>query len=136
MTPTVSIDPASPIPPFEQLRSQLDRQIRGGALVAGHQLPTVRQLATDLGLAKNTIVRAYRALERDGLILGDRRRGTVVLERQTTSGERDQVLAVAARRFVDDLADIDATLLEAIAAIRMAFDDATGNHSTNPPPAR
>lgn len=136
MTPTVSIDPGSPIPPFEQLRSQLERQIRGGALIAGHQLPTVRQLAADLALAKNTVARAYRALERDGLIVGDRRRGTVVLERQTTSGERDQVIAAAARRFVDDVAGLDATLDEAIAALRHAFGDENGNHNTNVPAAR
>ncbi len=80
MTPTVSIDPGSPIPPFEQLRSQLDRQIRGGVLTAGRQLPTVRQLAAISG-SPRTRCAAYRALERDGLIPGDRRHGTVVLER-------------------------------------------------------
>lgn len=131
MTPTVSIDPASPIPPFEQLRSQLDRQIRGGVLTAGHQLPTVRQLATDLGLAKNTVVRAYRVLERDGLIVGDRRRGTVVLERQTTSGERDQILTAAARRFANDLNSVNATLDEAITALRRTLGDESGGDVTN-----
>ena len=135
MTPTVSIDPASPIPPFEQLRSQLDHQIRGGVLIAGRQLPTVRQLATDLGLAKNTVVRAYRALERDGLIVGDRRRGTVVLERRTTSGERDQILAVAARRFANDLASVNATLDEAITALRQTLnDESRGEARTSLPP--
>lgn len=118
MTPTVTIDPDSPIPPFEQLRNQLDRQIRGGVLAAGRQLPTVRQLATDLGLAKNTVVRAYQALERDGLVTGDRRRGTVVLDRQATSHERDEILTAAARRFADDIATVDASLDEAIDALR------------------
>jgi DNA-binding transcriptional regulator YhcF (GntR family) len=136
MTPTVSIDPDSPIPPFEQLRIQLDRQIRGGVLIAGRQLPTVRQLATDLGLAKNTVVRAYRALERDGLIVGDRRRGTVVLERHTTASERDQVIAAAARRFADDLAGVDATLHEAITALRQALRNETGDADTNVPAPR
>jgi DNA-binding transcriptional regulator YhcF (GntR family) len=136
MTPTVTIDPSSPIPPFEQLRSQLDRQIRGGVLIAGRQLPTVRQLSADLGLAKNTVVRAYRALERDGLIQGDRRRGTVVLERKTTSGERDKIIAAAARRFTDDICGVDATLHEAITALRRAFGDDTGDRNTNLPAAR
>lgn len=69
MRPTVSIDSHSPTSPFKQLRNQLDEQIRQGFLAAGHQLPTVRQLAADLGLAKNTVVHAYRALEHDSLVM-------------------------------------------------------------------
>lgn len=122
MTATVSIDPNSPVPPFEQLRSQLDRQIRGGVLPPGSRLPTVRQLATDLALAKNTVVRAYRALEHDGLVAGDRRRGTVVLERPTTPSERSRIIAAIAHRYANDLAQIDATADEAIAALRKALD--------------
>ncbi|HBX78952.1 MAG TPA: GntR family transcriptional regulator [Acidimicrobiaceae bacterium] len=118
MRPTVSIDSHSPTPPFEQLRNQLDEQIRQGFLAAGHQLPTVRQLAADLGLAKNTVVRAYRALERDGLVIGDRRRGTLILERQMTANQRDQILAAAAQRFLNDLTGIDATLEEATAVLQ------------------
>lgn len=136
MTPTVTIDPGSPIPPFEQLRSQLDRQIRSGVLIAGRQLPTVRQLSADLGIAKNTVVRAYRALERDGLVQGDRRRGTVVLERETTSRERDRIIAAAARRFADDIGGLDATLHEAVTALRRAFGDDAGDHGPKLPAAR
>jgi DNA-binding transcriptional regulator YhcF (GntR family) len=121
MTATVSIDPDSPVPPFEQLRGQLDRQIRAGLLPAGSRLPTVRQLAADLALAKNTIVRAYRALEHDGLVTGDRRRGTVVLERSTTSSERNSIIAAAARRYANDLAGINATADEAVAALQKAL---------------
>jgi GntR family transcriptional regulator len=135
MTPRVTIDPASPIPPFEQLRSQLDRQIRTGVLTAGRQLPTVRQLSSDLGIAKNTVVSAYRALERDGLIRGDRRRGTVVLERDTTTSERDAIIAAAACRFVDDIGGVDATLLEAITALRRVLGDDAGDHNPKLPAA-
>jgi DNA-binding transcriptional regulator YhcF (GntR family) len=122
VTATVSIDPDSPVPPFEQLRGQLDRQIRGGVLPPGSRLPTVRQLSADLALAKNTIVRAYRALEHDGLVAGDRRRGTVVLERSTTSSDRNRILAAAAHRYANDLAEINATPGEAIAALRHALN--------------
>lgn len=125
MTTTVSIDPDSPVPPFEQLRSQPDAQIRSGALSAGARLPTVRQLAADLALAKNTVVRAYRALEHDGLVAGDRRRGTVVLERSTTASDRSQIIATAARRYANDLAAIGATLDEATIALRDAFSTQT-----------
>ena len=64
----IVIDPASPVPPFEQLRIQLARQIQDHTLAVGTRLPTIRRLAADLGLAVNTVGRAYRALEEAGLI--------------------------------------------------------------------
>lgn len=121
MTATLTIDPDSPVPPFEQLRGQLDQQIRSGALPPGAQLPTVRQLAADLDLAKNTVVRAYRALEDAGLVVGDRRRGTVVLERTTTPADRDRFIVDAARRFASDMAGADVHVEEAIAALRAVW---------------
>ncbi|MEV5595311.1 GntR family transcriptional regulator [Streptomyces sp. NPDC052496] len=64
----IVIDPASPVPPFEQLRAQLARQIQDRTLAVGARLPTIRRLAADLGLAANTVGRAYRELEEAGLI--------------------------------------------------------------------
>ena len=62
------VDTASPVPPFEQLRLQLIAQIERGELPPGTQLPTVRRLAADLGLAPNTVARTYRELEQAGLV--------------------------------------------------------------------
>jgi DNA-binding transcriptional regulator YhcF (GntR family) len=64
----IVIDSASPVPPFEQLRAQLARQIQDRTLAVGTRLPTIRRLAADLGLAANTVGRAYRELEEAGLI--------------------------------------------------------------------
>ncbi|WP_314175796.1 GntR family transcriptional regulator [Streptomyces winkii] len=64
----IVIDSASPVPPFEQLRAQLARQIQDNTLAVGTKLPTIRRLAADLGLAVNTVGRAYRELEEAGLI--------------------------------------------------------------------
>ncbi|MFC4066249.1 GntR family transcriptional regulator [Actinoplanes subglobosus] len=64
----IVIDPASPVPPFEQLRAQLAGQIQDRTLAVGTRLPTIRRLAADLGLAVNTVGRAYRELEEAGLI--------------------------------------------------------------------
>lgn len=72
------LDPDSAEPPFAQLRSQLTEQITDGTLRAGDRLPTVRRLAGDLGIAPNTVARAYRELEGDGLIVGRGRAGTFV----------------------------------------------------------
>ncbi|WP_405085446.1 GntR family transcriptional regulator [Microbispora sp. NBC_01389] len=74
----IVIDVASPVPPFEQLRAQLARQIRDRTLAVGTRLPTIRQLAANLGLAVNTVGRAYRELEEAGLIETRGRAGSFV----------------------------------------------------------
>jgi DNA-binding transcriptional regulator YhcF (GntR family) len=74
----IEVDTGSPTPPYEQIRSQLATMIEAGTLPAGSQLPTIRQLATDLGLAANTVARAYRELEIDGLVTSRVRHGTTV----------------------------------------------------------
>jgi DNA-binding transcriptional regulator YhcF (GntR family) len=74
----ISLDGTSPVPPFEQVRSQFAAQIAGHHLVAGTRLPTVRRLAADLGLAVNTVARAYRELETAGLVETRGRAGTFV----------------------------------------------------------
>jgi len=72
------IDTDSPTPPYEQVRSQVVALVRSGALAPGTRLPTVRRLAGDLGLAANTVARAYRELERAGIVETRGRHGTFV----------------------------------------------------------
>ncbi len=72
------VDPTAPEAPFEQVRSQLAEAVGDGRLPAGAKLPTIRALAEELGLAVNTVARAYRELEAAGLVLTRRRLGTVV----------------------------------------------------------
>lgn len=74
----VVIDVASIIPISEQIRSQIADAIRAGRLADGMRLPTVRALASDLGVAVNTVNKAYSELDRDGLIVSRRRLGTRV----------------------------------------------------------
>ena len=74
----VRVDADSSVPPFEQVRSSLARQINDGTLAVGTKLPTVRQLAADVGIAPNTIARAYRELEEAGLIETRGRAGSFV----------------------------------------------------------
>jgi GntR family transcriptional regulator len=76
--PLLLLDPASPIPPSEQMRMQIRLLIATGRLVAGDVLPSVRQLARDLGVAPNTVVRAYGELQRDGWVVTSARRGVLV----------------------------------------------------------
>ena len=76
--PAVRIDTTSQVPPYEQIRAQLAALIRSGQLAEGERLPTVRQLAADLGLAPGTVGRAYRELEAAELISARRGAGTRV----------------------------------------------------------
>ena len=76
----ISVDPGSSVPPYEQVRLSIAQEIRGGMLPPGARLPTVRRLATDLGLAPNTVARAYRELEQDQVIETRGRHGTFVAE--------------------------------------------------------
>jgi DNA-binding transcriptional regulator YhcF (GntR family) len=67
------------VPVFEQLRGQIERLVVAGTLAPGATLPTIRDLATDLGLARGTVARVYDELARDGLVETRGRRGTRVL---------------------------------------------------------
>lgn len=78
MSLAVRVDPSDPTPPYEQLRRQLAGAIQAGTLASGTRLPTVRQLAGDLGLAPGTVMRAYSELEASGLVTTRRGLGTVV----------------------------------------------------------
>jgi len=73
-----ALDPDSAVPPFEQLRAQVARRVAQGDLQPGTRLPTVRGLAGQLGLAVNTVAKAYAALEADGVVVTEGRRGTSV----------------------------------------------------------
>jgi DNA-binding transcriptional regulator YhcF (GntR family) len=91
-------DPDSAQPPFEQLRAQIASRVGAGDLAPGTRLPTVRSLALDLGLAANTVARAYRELENDGVIVTEGRRGSFV--RSDVVAHRGGEAQAAAREYV------------------------------------
>lgn len=94
----IAVDLGAAEPPFEQVRAQLAGRIGTGRLLPGDRLPTVRALAADLGLAVNTVARAYKELEAGGLVETRRRAGTVVAAGSHTA----QVAAsAAAAKFAD-----------------------------------
>jgi DNA-binding transcriptional regulator YhcF (GntR family) len=98
----ISVDTSSPVPPFEQIRAALADLIVLGELEPGASLPSVRQLANDLGLAAGTVQRAYTELATAGLAVARSRRGVVVADpadRVTTPPEPDR-LVLRAQRFV------------------------------------
>ena len=128
----VSVDPASPVPVFEQLRAQIQRLIVSGALRPGATLPPIRQLATDLGLARGTVNKVYDALAREGLVRTNGRHGTVVLEPHETTATRDD-LADAAAALALVARQLGVRPAEAHAALTAALQRLAG--PPPPPPA-
>jgi GntR family transcriptional regulator len=72
------IDSKSGVPFYRQIVEQVKFAIAGGALEPGDRLPTVRQLAVDLAINPNTVVRAYRQMEIEGVLETQQGSGTFV----------------------------------------------------------
>jgi DNA-binding transcriptional regulator YhcF (GntR family) len=96
----IAVDTASAEPPFEQVRRQIAALVADGEVAAGQRLPTVRQLAADLGLANNTVARAYRELEAAGVIATHGRRGTFVRSGLLDDGADQTDVQAAAADYV------------------------------------
>ena len=121
----ITLDPDSPVPPFEQLRSRIATMAADGSLAAGTRLPTVRGLAGDLGLAVNTVARAYRELEADGVVVTEGRRGTFVRSGVLSAdGSAPASEArTAAERYVVAVRRLGLTAGEATALVERAWAD-------------
>jgi GntR family transcriptional regulator len=78
MPVVLTVDPRSGVPIYLQVIEQVKRSVALGVLAAGEQLPTVKQLALDLTINPNTVAKAYRELERDGVIETAPGRGSFV----------------------------------------------------------
>jgi GntR family transcriptional regulator len=85
MNVTITVDVKSPIPVYRQIVDAMRHLLVNGALEPGDQVPTVRQLALDLGVHFNTVAQAYRTLSEEGWLDLKRRRGATVLDRRTPS---------------------------------------------------
>ena len=78
------VNPASGIPLYLQLMEQVKYAVETGALREGDQLPTIRKLAADLVMNPNTVVRAYRELEYEGII--ELRHGSGAFIKESVAG--------------------------------------------------
>ena len=74
----IKINMQSEIPIYLQLRNEIVRGIARGEFAVGESLPTVRQLAADLGVNTMTVSKAYQALKAEGFLETDRRHGATV----------------------------------------------------------
>lgn len=117
MSLKIIVDPHAPAPPYEQVRAQIAEEAREGRLAVNYKLPTVRGLAEELGLAVNTIAKAYRALEADGVIETRGRHGTYI----AAVDARAREVAAAATAYVERARRLGLDHEEAIAAVREAL---------------
>jgi GntR family transcriptional regulator len=83
--PILRVDLSAATPAYRQIVDGLRAMLVAGSFDAGDQLPTVRQLAMDLGVHHNTVAEAYRELEQEGWLALARRRGAIVKDRRTPS---------------------------------------------------
>jgi len=113
----VRIDQRGTGPLFDQLRTQIIDGVRDGRLPPGTRLPTVRELAGQLGLAVNTVARAYRELESAGILETRGRFGTFVARVDPA----DAAMATAAHAFVSAAKALGVDKAEALRYVESAF---------------
>lgn len=114
-TTTITLDPASTEPVFARIVSAVRDAVDDGRLDAGSRLPTTRALASELSIAVNTVAKAYRELEIEGIVEGRGRQGTFVVDQSGTAGERETL------RFVTAMRSLGVTEEQTLALVRRAW---------------
>jgi GntR family transcriptional regulator len=84
------LDLRSGVPVYRQIIDQVRVGMASGALTSGDQLPTVRQLAVDLAINPNTVLRAYRELELGGLLETQQGTGTFITQKKVRRDEAER----------------------------------------------
>jgi GntR family transcriptional regulator len=115
----ISIDPELRQPIYVQIVDEVRRGRVLGMLMPGDPLPSVRQLAADLGVNPNTVKQAYRELEREGLVHVRRGQGTFVTDLNVDGAERERMLRSVAERALAQARRLGARGEELIEAVRV-----------------
>lgn len=118
------INPKSKQPLYEQLVEQLRRQLVLGSMEAGEALPSVRQLAMELGINPNTIQKAYRRMEEEGMIVSIPGKGSFVSDdlAQLIARQKDEQLSNA-RQALQACRDLGLCRSEAIALVDTVYKE-------------
>jgi len=116
------LDGSSGVPPYLQLVHQVRQSLLLGYLRAGDRLPTVKEVAVDLAINPNTVVKAYRQLEHEGLAAGRPGQGTFITGTLVPPSARaSEALRRSLERWLRDAADAglsDEAITALIAAVR------------------
>nr|WP_237708953.1 GntR family transcriptional regulator [Citricoccus sp. CH26A] len=114
----MAINTSSTVPPFEQVRTGLLDLIHRNRLPVGTKLPTVRGLAAALGVAANTVARAYKELEQAGVVTARPRLGTVVARGGDDAEDR---LAAAATAYAEAAQSLGFTRRQAVRQLEAVY---------------
>jgi GntR family transcriptional regulator len=95
------LDPSTGVPVYRQIIDQILGAVASGTLRPGDQLPTVRQLAVELAINPNTVIRAYRELEIRGALTTQQGIGTFISQRQIPPDQAERQARLS--RLVADL---------------------------------
>ena len=118
----VTVDFRSGVPIYIQIMEQIKERVASGLLQPGDQLPTVRQMATDLRVNFNTVARAYRLLDESGVISTQHGRGTYILGEtppEAVEQLRRQAFQELTRRYLSEARRLEFTPKE----VKELFDD-------------
>lgn len=117
------------MPVYRQIIDQISAAIASGALAPGDQLPTVRQVAVDLSINPNTVVRAYRELEIRGIIDTQQGTGTFVSHRkiERSAVERRRQLSQLATDFIARAGAAGFTLNDLLEELHDRQNDSAGS---------
>jgi GntR family transcriptional regulator len=119
------LDLRSGVPVYRQLIDQVKAGIASGALASGDQLPTVRQLAVDLAINPNTVLRAYRELELGGLLETQQGTGTFITQKKPRRDDvdRERQLNQLVGEFLARAGDTGFTVEELLQKLRELVQD-------------
>ena len=118
------LDPAAPTPLFEQVGLLVKEAVAAGTLRSGDRLPSVRELAKELTINPNTVVRAYAALEHDGVIVRRQGAGSFISDQSSPlrDEERRRRLTQLARRTATEAFHLGFGAEEIAAAVRAELE--------------
>lgn len=123
--PRIVLDFRSGMPIYAQIVEQITRQVLDGTLKVGDQLPTVRQLAADLRINFNTVARAYRILDENGLISTQQGRGTYILEEPTPERQqrlRHEMLIALTGRYLEEIGRLGFGAADVLSAVQEGLE--------------
>jgi GntR family transcriptional regulator len=125
----IRVEPSSGIPITRQIVDQIRARCASGLLQPGDRLPSVRELARELAVNQNTILRAYERLTAEGVLERRHGEGTFVADvaggpgggRRQLKREKDN-LAAEAQRFVDKARVLGMSAEEVLGLVHNALD--------------
>ena len=130
----ISVDPKSSTPLYVQIKEQMRLAVASGAIKPGEQVPTVRDLATQLRINLNTVARAYRELQSEGLLTSRQGSGTFVSPdaQAISQAESRQMVRQMLDRIAATARSLQIERDELLALVAEVIDKMSQQADTNP----